>query len=143
MLRGAVKNAYQIRERGFDTPANRHRIGFVGGLGAVYPHPSQERKHRASVPAVPSHERNALHNSLRPRSHTSTTNAAAIACDGRAVNTRNDKARHGQRVRRRSAAKVHPRPAADVWPAAGKKSLFTIKNYISMPARARPDLRTT
>lgn len=57
-MRGAVKDAYQIRERGFDTPANRKRIGFAGGLGAVYPHPSQERKHRASVPAVPSQARN-------------------------------------------------------------------------------------
>lgn len=57
-MRGAVKDAYQIRECGFDTPANRQRIGFVGGLGAVYPHPSQERKHRASVPAVPSQARN-------------------------------------------------------------------------------------
>ncbi len=57
-MRGAVKYAYQIRESGFDTPANRQRIGFVGGLGAVYPHPSQERKHRASVPAVPSQARN-------------------------------------------------------------------------------------
>lgn len=58
--------------------------------------------------AVPSHERNALHNSLRPRSHTSTTNAAATACDGRAVNTRNDKARHGQRVRARPGPQVRP-----------------------------------
>ena len=57
-MRGAVKNAYQKRECGFDTPANRQRIGFAGGLGAVYPHPIQERKHRASVPAVPSQARN-------------------------------------------------------------------------------------
>ena len=67
MLRGAVKNAYQKRERGFDTPANRQRIGFVGGLGAVYPHPSQERKHRASVPPFPHKRATARHDLWRPR----------------------------------------------------------------------------
>ena len=66
-MRGAVKDAYQIRERGFDTPANRQRIGIVGGLGAVYPHPSQERKHRASVPPFPHKRAPARHNLRRPR----------------------------------------------------------------------------
>lgn len=66
-MRGAVKNAYQKRERGFDTPANRQRIGFVGGLGAVYPHPIQERKHRASVPPFPHKRATPRHDLWRPR----------------------------------------------------------------------------
>ena len=78
-MRGAVKDAYQIRERGFDTPANRQRIGIVGGLGAVYPHPSQERKHRASVPPFPHKRATARHAMLRPRYPHLTTNAAATA----------------------------------------------------------------
>lgn len=107
-MRGAVKDAYQKRERGFDTPANRQRIGFAGGLGAVYPHPIQERKHRASVPPFPHKRATARHFMLRPRYPHLTTNAAATACDGRAMLCATEMARHGQRVRARPGPQVRP-----------------------------------
>lgn len=105
-MRGAVKDAYHIRERGFDTPANRRRIGGAGGLGAVYPHPSQERKHRASVPPFP-HPRATRANSSCTRVYQlSRRNAGATAWAGRGITPRDKLTRHGPAVRARPAPVV-------------------------------------
>lgn len=108
-MRGAVKDAYQIRERGFDTPANRQRIGIVGGLGAVYPHPSQERKHRASVPAVPSQARNGAPCHVAATLHTFENqrgrNRVRRPCVCRPLTLPRC---HGQRARARPGPQVRP-----------------------------------
>lgn len=138
-MRGAVKDAYQKRERGFDTPANRQRIGFAGGLGAVYPHPIQERKHRASVPAVPSQARNGA------PFHVAATLPTFDNQRGR------NRMRWPCDAMRNGNGPTRPARARPTWPpgSAPKKNV-TPRNgwqlrtsYIYMPARARPDLRTT
>ena len=148
MLRGAVKDAYQIRERGFDTPANRRRIGGAGGLGAVYPHPSQERKHSAAFRRnprtlqtnVPRYVRRGVTRAAQTTNHyRMVANYAAVHAAGRG----------GHRSRERCNQRPDRRPRSDLdhRPRFGKllenKVCTKSKIYIYTPARARPDLRTT
>lgn len=108
MAGGANNTTYPNGERGLFANRPPKILLVFGGLGGTISHPLQGTQTPCQRSAVPSHERNALQIPLRPRSHTSTTNAAATACAGRAVNTRNDKARHGQRVRTRPGPQVRP-----------------------------------